>query len=298
MNLTLAYSPAPRPLGSGYSPGVIDMVQVDNDNQIKESIINQVFPLSERRSTPGFNASALQVLYDALNNGYIRQYYAQDEVAADCSKARSNTSGTLQLANKAAALLGTGIGLATGTAAHASILATLGLGVNVAPVVGQVIAGAIAIFAAVSAVFQHHTLAVQEEQTILCSITPKLNDALQGLDNAVANGQITLQDAFQGLQALQAAYLQSVQPILKNTTTACNAACVIDRGFVALFMYKAYQYQKYVAASPAATVQNTIAEQANSIAGDLGLTGNLGAQPNTIIIYVVLAVGLFLLLRR
>lgn len=289
MNLSIAtYAPSgnQRPLGSASAPGTIDMTRVDADNQVKQQIVDTVFPLSSRRGTPGFNASALQVLWDALNNGYIREYYAADEVAADCSKASSSTRQQI---------------LATATRVGETAI-NLGLkAIKAAPIIGAIIDTALNIFTAIT---QHHAQAVQQEQTILCMITPAINNAIQGLDNAVASGQITLQDALQGLQALQNGYEQNVIPIIKNSSTACNAACVIDRGFVALFMYKAYQYQKYVAASPVATVQNTIAETANSVGSQignaLGLTNSptLGAQPNTILIYAVLAIGLFLLVRK
>lgn len=282
MNLpTVVYAPSSnRTLGGATAPGVINMTLVDADNNIKQSIIDTVFPQSERRSTPGFNASALQVLSDALNLGYIREYYAQDEVASDCAQA----SGSARQQIQATAVQLGELGL------NAALKAA-----KVVPIVGAILDTAINIFQSIS---QHHTLAVQQEQTVLCTITPAINNALIGLDNAVANGQITLQDALNGLQTLQDAYEQKVVPIIKRTSSACNAACVIDRGFVALFMYKAYQYQRYVASSPIATVQNTVAEGVNTVGGTLTNSPTIGAQPNTIFIYIALLLGVYLMVRK
>jgi len=270
------YQPSSRPLGQAYAPGVINMTQVDNDNIVKQNIIDQVFPPSQRRNTPGFNASALQVLVDALNNGYIRQYYATDEVAADCAQANKGSQAQL-------------IAGATQIGEQALNLGLKAL--KVVPIVGQIIDDALNIFLSIS---QHHALAVQQEQSTLCTIVPAINNAIQGLDQAIQRGQITLQDAYAGLQALQASYLQNVQPILKNTPSACNAACVIDRGFVALFLYKSYQYNKFVASNPLLDVQNTLAEQTNKLTSALGLPNT---KPSTIGIWLAVILIVILVLK-
>lgn len=243
---------------------IVDISSLEADQQVKQDIINQVFPTSQRKNTPGFNASAIQVIQDALDNGFIKQYYAAGEVAADCAKARKGDS-TLSKINASVRLgASTGLSLTVGTAAHGSVLATLGIGVNVAPVVGQIIAGAVAVFAAISSLLAHHSLAVEQEQSILCAIVPKVNDAIQGLDEAVANGSVTPQQANTGLNNIQNSYIQNVQSIIKANAAQCNAACVIDRAVIALMLYKSYQYTQFYTGTSCSTC-NSIEQSLSSI---------------------------------
>lgn len=282
------YGNATRILGSAGAPGVVDMTTVDADNAQKQIIVDQVFPPSQRSGSAGFNAGALSVLWDAMNNGYVRQYYAADEVASDCSAASPSATQQIQ---------------ATATAIGEQAL-NLGLkAAAVVPVVGQILDAAINIF---SAITQHHALAVQQEQTTLCLIVPKINDAIAGLDQAITQGQITLQQAFDGLSYLQNTYLQTVQPILKNSSSACNAACVIDRGIVALLEYKSYKYSKFVAAVAAnpsinvpVAIENSFPVAAAVQSTTVAAVGNaLGTSPNETLVLIIGVILIIILLVR
>lgn len=281
--LTNSYINPSRQLGAVSSRQELAPIDSSNDTIVKQNIVDQVFPPSQRTTKAGWNASALQVIIDALNQGYIAHYY--DDAATTCTKANSSGNTSLQLANKAASLAGSGVGLAVGTATHASILSTLGISAQIAPVVGTIIGGAILAFAAISSIFQHHAQAVAQEQTILCYVIPKINEAIFGLDDAIARGTISLQDAYQGIDLLHQQFIQVVQPILQQSASTCNAACVMDRVVIALLLYKKYQYNVVVSSSP-------VSEVANQIASATGLP----IQTSKTLMYVILIVlGFFIL---
>lgn len=289
-----SYRSPTRQLGAVSSSQIVTVTPNTNfsdDAIIKQQIIDTVFPPSQRQNRAGWNTSALQEIIDALDNGFINHYYgdrANGVLANDCAQAnRSDGNINLAIANKAASLGASVAALGIGTAAHGSALAAIGLGVNIAPVVGQIISGALIAFSVISGVFQHHAQAVAQEQTILCAIIPAINNAILGLDSAIAQGRVSLQDAYNGMDNLYQAYLQNVKPILQETASQCNAACVEDRALIALITYKKYQYGKIVASNPTALV-------ANSLASATGLSiGN-----SKILLYGVIAIVFFFLVRR
>ena len=258
---------------------------------VKQQILDTVFPPSQRRNTPGFNTSALQVLTDAMNNGFIRQYYSSDEVAADCAKANKSGITNLQLASKATSLA------ASGWAALAPSVAAL----QVVPVVGQIIGGAVAAFAAVSNLLAHHSLAVEQEQTVLCYIVPQVNQAIIGLDSAIALNKISLQDAFNGLDVLHSAYLSNVKAIIQESASTCNAACVIDRGIVALILWKKYQYSRYVLSNPIVqaetVVRDTVSDAVTGLQNTVANATGLPVASSNILLVIIAGVIVFLLLK-
>src|SRR5258708_20969076 len=263
--LVLSYLSPKRQLGAISNSQIVPVTNnIPDDGIIKQQIIDTVFPPNQRSNRAGWNASGLQAIIDALDSGYITGYYgdrANGVLANDCAKA--NTGGVninLAIANKTAALGGSVVALGIGTAAHASALTAIGLSVNIAPVVGQIISGALIAFAAISGIFQHHAQAVAQEQTILCAIIPAINNAIFGLDAAIANYQISLKEAYDGINALYSAYLNNFKPILQETANQCNAACVEDRALIALITYKKYLYSKTVASNPAAVIANTLSQ--------------------------------------
>lgn len=286
--LLASYNNPTRQLGAVSTPQLfpVNPASTSEDEVAKIAITNTVFPPSERVNRAGWNSGALQVIIDALDAGYLTNYYG-DRAAGDCAQANKNGNTTLTMANKAAALGGSIAALGIGTAAHASALATIGIGINIAPVVGQIISGALLAFAAVSSIFQHHAQAVAQEQTILCYIIPQINQAVLNLDAAIAKGDISLQDAYNGLDSLQNAYVRTVQPILQETASTCNAACVEHRAVLALMLYKKYQYGKVVA----------LASPVTAIANNISAATGLPIQTTNTLVYVIAAVLLFLIAR-
>ncbi|HLW53237.1 MAG TPA: hypothetical protein VKW06_10380 [Candidatus Angelobacter sp.] len=77
------------------------------------------------------------------------------------------------------------------------------------------------------ALFGHHAAKVRQEQQIICAVVAACNDTFNTIDQLVQSGQISGQQASQALDALYSQLLQNVQPILKQDSGHCNAACFI-----------------------------------------------------------------------
>lgn len=77
------------------------------------------------------------------------------------------------------------------------------------------------------AIFGHHAAKVKQEQQIICAVVQSVNDALSVIDQAVQQGAITPAQAGPSLDKLYSDLQQNVQPILKQDSSHCNAACFI-----------------------------------------------------------------------
>jgi len=77
------------------------------------------------------------------------------------------------------------------------------------------------------AIFGHHAAKVKQEQQIICAVVQSVNDALSVIDQAVQQGAITPAQAGPSLDQLYSDLQQNVQPILKQDSSHCNAACFI-----------------------------------------------------------------------
>jgi hypothetical protein len=93
------------------------------------------------------------------------------------------------------------------------------------------------------AIFAHHAAAVQKEQSTLCAAVPAANQALQVIDEAVASGAATPQQAISALQAMPGQFQSEVGAIYQD----CNAACVMTDELKAICLVKASQYQDLIA---------------------------------------------------
>lgn len=142
--------------------------------------------------------------------------------ASDCAQARGvpgSTQQNIALASKSASFATQGAQIGAEIA---------GATVTAIPIVGSIVQGIISIFAGISA---HHAQAVANEQTVLCTVVPAVNQAFASDDDAVATGKVSLSDAFTGLDTIESQYKQAVTSILKEAPGSCNAACQVD-GFV------------------------------------------------------------------
>jgi hypothetical protein len=77
------------------------------------------------------------------------------------------------------------------------------------------------------AIFGHHAAKVKQEQQIICAVVQSVNDSLSVIDQAVQQGVITPQQASPSLDQLYSDLQRNVQPILKQDSGNCNAACFI-----------------------------------------------------------------------
>jgi hypothetical protein len=77
------------------------------------------------------------------------------------------------------------------------------------------------------AIFGHHAAKVKQEQQIICAVVQAVNDSLSVIDQAVQQGVITAGGASGSLDKLYSDLQQNVQPILKQDSSHCNAACFI-----------------------------------------------------------------------
>jgi hypothetical protein len=187
----------------------------------------QAIPKNTVRNTPGFTQAVYDEIVNAAQTGQFTDYNAQ---AKSCLGLPSGSGAQmLQLAS-------TGSGLALQGAVTTGLLAAgpATFGITIA------IAGITALF---STIFSHHAAAVAKENRILCASGPAANNYLQIIDQALQMGKATPAQAVQALQSLLSDYKSTVAPILKNSSSACNAACVELKELTAIVAYKSSLYQ-------------------------------------------------------
>lgn len=77
------------------------------------------------------------------------------------------------------------------------------------------------------AIYAHHAAKVKQEQQIICAVVQAVNDSLSVIDQAVQQGAITPAQAGPSLDKLYSDLVTNVQPILKQDSGDCNAACFV-----------------------------------------------------------------------
>jgi hypothetical protein len=193
----------------------------------------QAMPKNTIRGKAGFTQAVYDEIVNAASSGQFTDYNAQ---ASSCANAPSHTAQT------ALSLVSSGSGLALQGAVQAGLLATgpATFGITIA------IAGITALF---STIFNHHAQAVAKENRILCASGPAANNYLQIIEQAVQSGAATPQQGIDALHSLLSDYTSAVQPIIKNNSGQCNAACVELKELTAIVAYKASQYQDLIDAA-------------------------------------------------
>jgi len=134
-----------------------------------------------------------------------------------------------------------GPGIESGASSGASAaLGALGVG---GLVTGVATFGIGAAFTALFAIFQHHAIAVKNENAAECTYVPQINNQFAQIDQQFASGALTLQQAIQALQnlcnAASAAFASVAQP------NPCNVGCELVKKTKAIAMYRIdlYTYQ-------------------------------------------------------
>lgn len=174
-----------------------------------QQVADQVFPASKVRNTPGFNQGVRDSVLAAATSGRM--------ATPDSSTCGSVGSGsnTVKLVQTGAglALTGASIGLTAAGAITAAALAPWTLGIS-------------ALIGIFPMIFQHHAQAVALENRTICAAVPAANNALDVIIQAVASGAATPQQAIAALQSVESDFGSQVAPILKSSSSKCNAACV------------------------------------------------------------------------
>jgi hypothetical protein len=136
------------------------------------------------------------------------------------------------------------------------------------------------------AIFAHHAAAVKKEQGTLCAAVPAANQALQVIDEAVASGATTPQQAISALQSLPGQFQSEVSGIYND----CNAACVMTKELQAICAVKVSQYQDLIAGAaqvvtaggPNVSQPAGVIAPASSYAGFYSPSSTPPSAPNTV----------------
>jgi hypothetical protein len=160
--------------------------------------------------------------------------------------------GSAQLAKTAA-----GISLTVGT----GIAGALGVSGAILGPIGAAVTGIIGLF---TAILQHHAQAQAKEENILCQVVPALNNTLQAIDAAVADGTLTPAGAMATMADTQQEFASAVSSIIKDDQTHCNAACVWTMCLAALALVRNSQWQQMedIAATQSTSTSTVTAGQA------------------------------------
>lgn len=243
----------------------------------------QAMPKNTIRNTPGFTQAVYNEIVNAAQTGQFTDYNAQ---AKSCLGLPTGSG------QQVLSLVSTGGGLALQGAVQTGLIAAgpATFGVTIA------IAGITALF---STIFSHHAAAVAKENRILCASGPAANNYLQIIDQAVQEGKATPTQAVQALHSLLSDYTSTVQPIIKNSSSACNAACVELKELTAIVAYKSSLYQDMANAPAQVTSSGPSAAPAVSSGSVMVLptTSTTAAATSSWLPIAALLIGGFLLAR-
>jgi hypothetical protein len=189
-----------------------------------------VLPASRVSSTAGFRPADRQNILSALVSEFIPVY-------SPCNPNAGPSGSTIAQAFGQSVLK-----LATSPQG----MATLG------PAAPYVALGG-AITSLFGSIFGAHAAAVGREQAALCAAIPAANQFLQQVDQAFQSGQLSAGQAASLLDQVVQQYESGVAPIIKMTSSACNAACVYLRMLQAIAAKRKAQYADQAAAAPPLT---------------------------------------------
>jgi hypothetical protein len=193
-----------------------------------------VFPHSQVRSTPGFTQTVYDYIEQAAQSGTFVGFNP-----GDCSGVSAGGNIKIIQQGSGLALSGVSMGLTASGAVAAATLAPFTLGISA-------IIGLLPLF------FSHHAAAVAKERRVLCAAVPSATNYLQQIEAAVAQRLATPQQGISALQSLLADFSSQVSSIEKNSSSACNAACVWVKQLTAIVAYQSSQFQDMIAAQTAA----------------------------------------------
>jgi len=208
----------------------------------------------------------------AMESGQLSPSYIPG--TQDCEAA---TGAGIAAANQNLQLVstGTGLGLAAvgaataaevsaagGAAAAAAAGGAAGAAAGVAsviPIIGPIIGAIIGLFALI---FEHHAMAVKNEQDTLCAAVPAANNYLDIIRQAVEDGTSTPAVGIAALNSLGTDFQNAVGSIRKENTTTCNAACEMWQQLKAIIEVQSAVYEFQIAnpsaSSPVSSVVSSV----------------------------------------
>lgn len=210
-----------------------------------EQAARQIFPNPPRSPNAGHNMSTFDAIVSAAGSGQMSPAYMD---------ASSGCAGVSLGGAKATIVKGltTAGGLLLKFGAGNPII----LGIGAAAELAGVVFGLI---------FGHHAKAIAKERSILCAAVPAANQTLVAVDQAVADGHFSPQNAIDALQAMLAQFAQAVASIQHGadptSSGECNAACVMLSQLRAIVLRKVSLYQDMLNAptpSASSSVMQTI----------------------------------------
>jgi hypothetical protein len=195
-----------------------------------EQAADTSFPQSDVTSRAGFNQHVRDCIVQATSSGAFACF--------DTSGCTGQPAPPLQLFRQGAT-----IALSVGTAAVGIAVAAGAIAAATGAIIGAVTLGIGAIIGLFPMIFAHHAAAIAREQKIICASVPAANNYLSIIDQALASGAASPQQAIQALQSLLSDFRSTVAPIMKNDSSHCNAACVWVKELTAIVAYKSSVYQ-------------------------------------------------------
>jgi len=186
-----------------------------------------------------------------------------------------NCSGIVTGKSTASLVLTSGGGAAVSWASTAIAAGASG---PLAPIV-LAVGGVIQVF---GAIFGHHAAKVQQEQQIICAVVQSINDSLAVIDQAFGQAFVNADQAGRSLDALYTALQQNVQPILKQDSGHCNAACFILAEARGVIAKRKAMYLDLEAKATAAAAQKSAADAAQQAAMPAIISNPVNAASNVV----------------
>jgi len=236
-----------------------------------EQAAESIFPRAKITKAAGHNQGIFDGLASAAGAGYLNA-----ALPALCAGGRPPGMVAPALVNTASGMAMKFVGPAFGAG----------------PIVGSIVLAGALLSKVFGAILQHHAAAVKREQSILCAAVPAANDALSTIDQVLAAGQSTPQQASDALDQVVSGFSQATSAIRKGADPAssgeCNAACVWLSALRAVVALKKSQYQDLA-------VQQT--QQAATIPGQI-VSAITGGNISSLLPWAAAGVALYLILKE
>lgn len=237
-----------------------------------EAAAESIFPRARIGKQPGHNQGVYDGLVSAAAAGYLNM-----PLPALCSGGRP--PGMI-----APALINTASGVA---------MKFVGPAFGAGPIVGGIVLAGALLTKVFGAILGHHAAAIKKEQSILCAAVPAANDALAMIDQVLAAGQATPQQAIDALDGVVSGFSQATSSIRKGSdpmsSGECNAACVWLSALRAVVARKKSQYQDLVVAQ---------SQQAATLPGQIAAAITGGGNFQSLLPWAAAGVGLYLILKE
>jgi hypothetical protein len=150
------------------------------------------------------------------------------------------------------------------------------IGMKLAPLTGPAapfVALGSALVGLFGTLFASHAAKVAKEQQVECAAMPAANDGLTAIYQAVQNGTLSPSDGKAALAQLQTEFAQTVSSILKSSSSACNAACVLSKQLKAAIAEMSSQFDDMAAAAAQQAAANPVGAALSPISSAIAGAG-------------------------